>query len=64
MPNIMHIHSYFKPMGIEKNPVPYIWHKLNLPTFLFSVGLLTLMYIDPLIVLAMLVRTENARKVN
>ena len=44
---------YFKPKGVKENPIPFLC-KLNLPIFLFSVGLLTLMYIDPLIVLALL----------
>ena len=40
-------------LGVWRSTLSYIWCKLNLPVFLFRVGLLTLMYIDSLIVLAM-----------
>ena len=39
--------------GVLRSTVSHIWCKLNLLIVLLSVGLLTLMYIDSLIVLAM-----------
>ena len=39
--------------GVLRSTLSYIWCKLNLPIFLLMVGLLTLIYIDSLIVLAM-----------
>ena len=38
--------------GVLNGTLSHIWWRLYLPTFLLSVGLLTLMYIDSLIVLA------------
>ena len=38
--------------GVLNRTLSHIWWRLYLPTFLLSVGLLTLMYIDSLIVLA------------
>ena len=40
--------------GLLRSTLSHIWCKLNLAMFLFSVGLLTLMHMDSLIVLAML----------
>ena len=37
--------------GVLRSTLSHIWCKLNLPTFLLKLGLLTLMYIDSLIVL-------------
>ena len=42
----------FKVRGVKQDSHSHIWWRLYLPTFLMSVGLLTLMYIDSLIILA------------
>ena len=42
MPSILHMSFYFKPRGIKKYSIQYIWCNLNLPIFLLRVGLLTL----------------------
>ena len=52
MPNIMCMPFILNP-GVLRRTLSNIWCKLNLSIFLISVGLLTLMYIDSLIVLAM-----------
>ena len=39
--------------GVLRSTLFHIWCKLNLPIFLLRVGLLTLIYIDSLIVLVM-----------
>ena len=52
MPNTMHILFILSP-GILRRILSHILCKLNLPTFLFSVGLLTLMYNDSLKALTM-----------
>ena len=40
--------------GVLSMTLPHMWGKLNLPMFLFNVGLLTLMNMDSLIFLAKL----------
>ena len=52
MPNVMCMPFYFKPRVLIRT-LSHLWCKLNLPIVLFSMGLLTLIYIDSLIVLAM-----------
>ena len=51
MPNIMHMAFHFKTRLLSKT-LSHMWGKLNLPIFLFNVGLLTLINIDSLMVLA------------
>ena len=41
--------------GVLSKTLSHMWGKLNLPMFLFNVGLLTLMNIDSLIFLAKLI---------
>ena len=53
MPNCMHMPFYIKTSVLSKT-LSHMWGKLNLPMFLFNVGLLTLMNIDSLIFLAKL----------
>ena len=52
MPNILHMPFIVSP-GVLRGTLSYIWCKLNFPIFLLNVGLLTVIYIDTLIVLAM-----------
>ena len=40
-------------LGVLSNTLSHMWSKLNLPKFLFNVGLLTLINMDSLIFLAM-----------
>ena len=40
--------------GVLSKTLSHVWGKLNLPMFLFNVGLLILMYMDSLIFLAKL----------
>ena len=42
IPNILHMPFYFKGPGVLRSNLSHIWCKLNLPTFLLRVGLLTL----------------------
>ena len=45
MPNILCMLFYFKSRVLRRT-LSHIWNKLNLPRFLFSVGLLILLYIE------------------
>ena len=51
MPNMLCMPFYFKTRLLSKT-LSHIWGKLNLPIFLFNVGLLTIINIDSLMVLA------------
>ena len=51
MPNIMHMPFFLSP-EVLRSILPHMRCKLNLPIYVLSVGLLTLIYIDSLIVLA------------
>ena len=45
MPNCIHMPFKVRPCVLSKT-LSHIWGKLNLPIFLFNVGLLTLIKID------------------
>ena len=53
MPNHLGMHFKVRP-GVLSKTLSHIWGKLNLPIFLFKVGLFTLINIDSLIFLAKL----------